>query len=106
MAPPMIITPARILSFFITGGVSVGGEESESGDPSGVKEVANPSGIECCEGIDIESCESTDPSDAEKYCEDSDPSDANEYGGDIDWSEFQSADDDKWYEGVNSSWRE
>ena len=55
ITPLMIATPATVLSFFIifllknsalSGGVSVGGEEGEGGDPSDVKDGANPSGIE------------------------------------------------------------
>jgi hypothetical protein len=123
MTPPITITPAKILSFFIifslknpalSGGVSVGGEDEggnpsgvkDGGDPSGIKDGTNPSGMECCEGIGvgIESCEGTDPADgAEKYCEDSDPPDADEYGVGINSSEFQSVDDDRWCEGVNLS---
>jgi hypothetical protein len=65
----MIVTPATILSFFIifllknlalSGGVSVGGEEGEGDDPPGVKDGVGPS------GIDIKSCEGTNPSDPEK----------------------------------------
>jgi hypothetical protein len=55
MVLPMMATPATILSFFImfslkipalSGGTSVGGEEGEGGDPSGVEDGAKPSGIE------------------------------------------------------------
>jgi hypothetical protein len=58
MIPPMIITPATILSFFIISlfknflfsrGLSVGGGGGEDGDPS-----------------DIELCEGANPSDAER----------------------------------------
>ena len=95
--PPMIVTPAAILIFFIifslknpalSEGVSVGGEEGEGGGPSGVKDGANPSGVECCEDIDIESCECIDVESCEgidvesckgidvKSCEGTDPSPA------------------------------
>ena len=103
MTPPMIMTPATILSVFIiflfknfafSRGPSVGGGGGEDGDPS-----------------DTELCEGTNPSDAEKYSEDSedsDPPDADEYGVDIDscgCHETESADDndDGWCEGVNPS---
>ncbi|KAF8493269.1 hypothetical protein F5888DRAFT_1636737 [Russula emetica] len=105
MAPPTIVTPAPILTFFIISllknsasseGVLVGGEESEGGDPS------SPSGIGC-ENADPSGpsgigCEDADSSDAEKYCEDSDPSDADDNGVGTVTSEFQSVDDDRWYQ--------
>jgi len=91
MAPPTIVTPTTILSFFIifllrnsalSGGVSVGGEEGEGGDPSDVKgcDGAKPSGIEWCEGTDT--------------------SDADECGVDSDSSEYDD-NDNGWCEGVN-----
>jgi hypothetical protein len=130
MVPLTIITPATIPIFFIifllknsalSGGVSVGGEEGEGGDPSDVKDGANPSGIEWCEGTgppDIGSSEGAGPSNAEEY-EDGDPPDppdADKYGVesvDIDSSENhgflyrherESVDnDDGWCEGVSLS---
>ena len=62
MAPPMIPPPARTLSpftisslknFALSGGVSVGGEESEGGDPSVVKWSDGGGGSEAkwCDGV-------------------------------------------------------
>ena len=64
--PPMIVTPAAILIFFIifslknptlSGGVSVDGEVGDGGGPSGAKDDASPSDVECCEGIGVKSYE-------------------------------------------------
>jgi hypothetical protein len=87
MVPPTITTPATIPIFFIifllkdsalSEGVSVGGEEGEGGEPSGVEDGANPSGIEWCEGTNpsgIGWCEDTDPPDIDSS-DGTSPSDA------------------------------